>query len=239
MKRTSTWFLVTLFVVGLAGVVVGQQKGRGGRGGFGFGGFGGGGTLLTLAANESVQKELGLSGDIAGKLTALRDDYRAAQVKEYQTAGIDPQDFQNITAELRQKMTAVGRKLNDEFNPKVKELVGADSYKRLEQIELQWNLQNRGPGALTYSHIAAELKLTDDQTKKLNDLQTALDAKQRELFSGGGFDRDAFAKLREERNEKTMALLTAEQKDKLKSLQGSPFDVSQIGFGFGRRGKGN
>jgi hypothetical protein len=227
-------FLVAVGLVALfATTAHAQQKGRGGF----RGGFGGGGALVTLATSEPVQKELGLSGDLVGKLTSLRDDYQAAQQKEYQTAGIRFQDFQNLSPEQRQKMADITRKLNDEFNPKLKDLISADSYKRLEQIQLQYNLQFRGPGALTYSNIVAELKLTDEQTKKLNDLQTAMDSKQRELFSGGGFDRDAFAKLRGERTAKTMEVLDAEQKDKLKTLQGSPFDVAQLGLGGGRRGK--
>jgi Spy/CpxP family protein refolding chaperone len=229
-------FLVAVVTMAMVvGTASAQQKGRG-RGGFGFGGFGGT-NLVTLATNEAVQKDLGLSGDVAGKLTSLRDDYRAAVQKDYQTAGINLQDFQNLTAEQRQKMTDIGRKLNDEFNPKVKALVSADQYKRLQQIQLQANLRNQGPSALTEADVAAELKVTDDQTKKLNELNTEFGRRQRELFSGGSFDQAAATKLREERTAKTMDVLTAEQKDKLKTLQGSPFDVAQLGFGGGRRGK--
>jgi hypothetical protein len=232
MKRATEFFVIGLMMaLGLASEAL-AQRGRGGFGGFGPT------NAATIAANESVQKELGLSGDIVGKLTALRDDYRAAAQKEYQNAGID---FQNLNAESRQKMVEVGNKLNSEFDPKVTDLVGADAYKRLQQIQLQYNVRNAGPGALTAADVASELKLTDDQKKKLNELNTEFGRRQRELFTGGGGggNQEAFTKLREERTEKTMAVLTAEQKDKLKSLQGSTFDVSQISSGFGRRGKGN
>src|SRR5262249_37996854 len=153
--------------------------------------------------------------DLAGKLTSLRDDYRAASQKEYQKAGINIQDFQNRTDEQRRKITEIGRSLEEEFNPKIKDLVGADSYKRLKQIELQYNLRFRGPGSLTYSEVAAELKLSDDQKKNLNDLQDESDRRQRQQFAGGGgggFDQQAFTKAREERTAKTMEVLTAEQK---------------------------
>jgi hypothetical protein len=238
MKRMQR-ILFSVTVVALAvltGTALAQQKGRG-RGGFG-GGFGGGGGLVTLAANEPVQKDLGLSGDVTSKLTTLRDDYRAAVQKEYQTAGINPQDFQNITQEQRQKMADIGRKLNDEFNPKVKALVSADQAKRLQQIQLQAGLQNQGPSALTEPDVAAELKLSDDQKKKLADLNTEFGRRQRELFGGGGGGgQEALAKLREERTSKTMEVLTAEQKETLNKMKGSAFDVSQLGFGGGRRGK--
>jgi len=212
-----------------------QQKGR--RGGFGgFGGFGN--SLVTLAANEAVQKDIGASGDVASKLTSLRDDLNAARQKEYQTAGINPQDFQNMTAEQRQKMVTIGNKLNDEFNPKLKGIVSADQYKRLQQIQLQASLRNQGPSALTAPEVASELNLTDDQKKKLTDLNMEFMQKQRDLFGGGGGGgQEAFTKLREERTSKTMEVLTAEQKTKLEKLEGSTFDVAQLGFGGGRRGK--
>src|SRR5262245_4579023 len=145
MKLTSRIsLLVTLVAIALvASSASAQQKGRGGRGG--FGGLGGPANALTIAGNEAVQKELGLSADVVGKVTALRDDYRAAIQKEYQTAGID---FQNLTAESRQKMVEVGNKLNGEFDPKVKSLISGDSYKRLQQIQLQYNLRNSGPAAV-------------------------------------------------------------------------------------------
>jgi len=221
----------------LAGVTTAQQKGRG-RGG--FGGLGGPTPAVVLAANEAVQKDLGLSGDKASKLTSLRDDYFAASQKEYQAAGINFQDFQNLSNEERQKrgekVAEIGTKLNSEFGPKLKEVVSADQYKRLQQIQLQYGLRNLGPAALTAPDVASELKLTDDQKQKLNDLNAEYGRKQRELFTGGGFDQEAFGKLRDERSSKALDVLTAEQKEKLNSLKGPAFDVTQIGFG-GRRGK--
>jgi hypothetical protein len=219
----------------------GQQKGRG-RGGFGTFGGGPGNNLVTVASNEAVQKDLGLSGDAVSKVNSLRDDVTAARQKELQSSGISFQNFQNMSAEERQKMrdkmAEVDKKLSDEFNPKVKAIASADQLKRLQQIQLQANLRFRGPGALTYSDVASELKLSDEQKKKLDDLQNEFDAKQRELFTGG-FDAAAAAKLAEERTSKTMDALTAEQKEKLTTLKGPAFDVSQLGPGGGRRGKGN
>jgi len=239
MHRVS--FLVVVTAVALTtAAAMAQQKGKGGFRGGAFGGAGT--TLVALAAMEPVQKDIGISGDAASKITSLRDDSNAARQKELQTAGINFQGFQNMSSEERQKMrdkmAEIDKKLNDEFNPKLKSLVSADQYKRLQQIQLQANLRFRGPGALTYSDVASELKLSGEQKKKLDDLQTEYDAKQRELFTGG-FDPQAAAKLAEERTSKTMDVLTAEQKETLTSLKGPAFDVSQIGIGGGRRGKGN
>jgi hypothetical protein len=227
-------------IVAMALLVAGasaQQKGKGGfrGGGAAFGAFGN--SLVMLAGIEAVQKDLGLSGDTTSKLNSLREDLNAARQKEYQTAGINPQDFQNLSAEQRQKMNQIGNQLNDEFNPKLKQIVSGDQYKRLQQISLQSGLRNQGPSALLAPDVASELKLTDEQKQKLNTLNMEFAQKQRELFTGG-FDQAAAAKLREDRTTKTMEVLTAEQKEALNKLKGSEFDVSQLGFG-GRRGKGN
>jgi len=233
LKQIS--FLAIVVLVALcATTVLAQQKGRRGGGG-GFGPT----PMTSVAANESVQKEIGTSSDVARKLESLRDDYRAAAAKEYQTAGISFQDFPNLTAEQRQKMADIAVKLNEEFDPKVKELVGADPYKRLQQIQLQTNLRYQGPSALTEKSMAAELSLTDDQRQKLNALAAEYGRRQRELFAGGGGGggQEAAAKLREERTTKAMEILNDSQKEKLKTLQGNPFDVSQLNLFGGRRGK--
>jgi hypothetical protein len=210
-----------------------QQKG--GRG-FGFGGGGAFVNLVTLAAQEAVQKDLGVSGDTVGKLTSLRDDYVAAQRKEYESAGINPQDFQNLSAEQRQKMNSIATKLGEEFNPKVKELLSADQFKRLKQIQIQ----AQGSAAFNSPEVASELKLTDDQKKQLTELQAEYGRKIQGLRGGGG-GQEVFAKMGElntERDGKAIGLLNAEQKEKLAALKGSPFDIRQLGFGGrGKRGK--
>jgi hypothetical protein len=236
--RLTKQVVFSLTVVAMASTVAFAQQGKGGRGGFGFGGGG----LPTLAANEAVQKDLGLSGDAVGKLTSLRDDYFAASQKENQNAGIRPQDFQNLSADERraatEKMAAIGVKLNEEFTPKVKEILSADQFKRLKQIQVQ--AMGAGP-ALASKDVASELGLSADQTKKIADLNTEAQTKQREL--SGDF-QERFAKIRElntERDSKAVEVLTADQKTKFTALKGSAFDTTQLGFGGrgGKKGKNN
>ena len=226
-------FSVTVVATAMVATGVSAQQGKG-RGGFGGGGAVGG--LTTIAANEAVQKDLGASADVSAKLVGLRDEYRALAQKEYQAAGINAQDFQNITPEQRQKMTAISTKLNEEFTPKIKEVVSADQFKRLKQIQIQV----LGSTALTNADVAAALNLTDEQKKKISEVQAEFARKQRELFTGGGDAQERFGKMRElntERDNKAMTALNAEQKEKLNTLKGNAFDVSQLGFGGGRRGK--
>lgn len=227
-------------IVGLVATSASAQQGRRGFGFFG-GGFGPGGNLLTLATNEAVQKELGIGADLAAKLTSLRDDYRAAIQKEYQTAGIDFQNFQNLSADERQKvmakMTEINTKLNEEFTPQLAKLLSADQMVRLKQIQIQ----AQGATALTANpEVAKELNLSEEQQRKLSDLQAEYARRQRDLFASGD-PQERLAKMRElssERDAKMLAVLTDEQKQKFTALKGEPFDVSQLGFG-GRGRRGN
>ena len=241
MKTNSQFFrgfVLLLFLI-LLSTADAQQKGRG-RGGFGA--FSSGmlnvTNLVSIAGNDAVQKELMAGEELKEKLSSLREDLNAARQKEYQLAGINPRELQNLTAEQRQKMTQISTKLTEEFDPKLKAIVSADQLKRLQQIRLQSALQFQGPPALLNSDVASEINLSDEQRRKLNALTMEYAQKQRELFSNGS-DPAATGKMREERAAKVKEVLTEEQKEKLKSLQGSPFDVSQLFGGFGGRGKGN
>src|SRR5882724_10761131 len=80
------------------------------------------GSLWSLLQREEVRKDLGTSDDVASKLTSLRDDSQAAQQKEYQDAGINPRDIANLTVEQRRKSSEIGKKIDDEFSVKGKEL---------------------------------------------------------------------------------------------------------------------
>jgi hypothetical protein len=71
--------------------------------------------------------------------------------------------------------------------------------------------------------VAADLKLSEEQTKKLDDLDKKMSDKRREAFSGGGGDREAMAEkmreLNEETNKELTAVLNADQMKRLKQLQ--------------------
>jgi hypothetical protein len=183
--------------------------------------------LVHFAAIEAVQKDLGVSEEVARKLTLLRDDYRATYQKECQAADIlqSPGPFNAALPKLRE----IGKNLDDEFTPKVSELLSADQQKRLQQIRFQGRLKNLGFAAL--SDVGSELKLTDDQLQKLRALAMEYRQRQRENAPNGPNDREAAArpsKVKEEFLTKAVELLSAEQKATLDKLKGSEFDTSQL-----------
>ncbi|HZN34925.1 MAG TPA: hypothetical protein VFB80_13945 [Pirellulaceae bacterium] len=245
MRMSQRWVMLCslALVVALTASAAAQQR----RGGFGFGFGRAPQGLVSLAAQEPVQKDLGLSADVVGKISPLNDEYRAAIQKEMQAAGtLDFQGLRDLPeaeraaklAEYTKKTTEASAKVNTEYTPKLQAIVGADSIKRLKQIQIQ----AQGSEALATADVAAELKLTDDQKKKLADLATEYTAKQRELFNPGTDQQEARAKraeLNKERDTKAEALLTAEQKSKYTALKGPAFDVSTLSTGRGRRGNNN
>jgi len=187
--------------------------------------------IVNMAAVEAVQKDLGVSDEVARKLTLLRDEYHAAVQKEYQDVGLNPIFNPNqLTAEQRQKHIEIGRSLNDRFFPKAEELLSADQYKRFQQIQFQFRFQNLSTMALLAPNVASELKLTDDQKQKLN----TLDSERRQsLFPAGGSGKgkeniERMMKHRDEYKTKAIEVLTAEQKETLNKLMGNEFDLSKF-----------
>src|SRR5262245_27344797 len=163
MRMSQRWVMLCslALVVALTASAAAQQR----RGGFGFGFGRGPQGLVSLAAQEPVQKDLGLSADVVGKISPLNDEYRAALQKEAGTL-----DFQGLRdlpeaeraaklAEYTKKTAEASAKVNTEYTPKLQAIVGADSIKRLKQIQLQ----AQGADGLTSTEVAAELKLTDEQ----------------------------------------------------------------------------
>jgi Spy/CpxP family protein refolding chaperone len=79
---------------------------------------------------------------------------------------------------------------------------------------------------LTSPELVKELNLSDEQVQKLKDLQkesrkevvALLTAKEREG------KKEKFAKLRETTREKVLAILTDEQKAKVREIVGPPFN---------------
>ena len=242
MKRTNrVLYLVVVSLAMSAGPAIAQQKSAGTRDV---------GTLqspniVNMAVVEAVQKDLGISDEVASKLTLLRDEYRAAAQKEYQDAGLNPRDFPNsLTAEQQRKYIEIGRRLNDEFFPKAKELLTADQNKRFQEIQFQSRLRGLSTMALLAPDVASELNLTDAQKQKLNALTKEFMPKQNDLMAvvggkKGSGDREGFAKLREEYTTKAMEVLTAEQKQTLNKLKGNEFDLSKFVLPRTTQGKGN
>jgi hypothetical protein len=192
-------------------------------------------SLVGLAANEAVQKELGVNGDAARKLSALSDDYRAASQKETTALGIDFSAIADLpraeqaakNREVNATLAEMTRKLTAEFLPKLREVLNDEQLARLRQIQLQ----AMGIDAYSEPEVVTALAFTDEQKQKLTDLKNEYLRRQQDL--DGDFQQ-RFARIREmnvERDKKALELLSAEQQTQLTTLYGKSFDTTQLGFG--------
>ena len=217
--------LLVAALVATAGAQEKGQKGRGrGPGGPGF--FGGGGSLVMLASNEAVQKEIGADEATVGKIRSIGEESRQAMGEIFAGGG------QDLSDEERQKRREKFEELSKKSAAKLKEALSADQFKRLQQIS--W--QAAGAAALADETVAKELAITEEQKKKLADVRD--DYAQKRQALGRDAAPEARRELAQEESKKAIEVLTAEQQEKFTALKGKAFDVAALrgGFGGGRPG---
>lgn len=241
--KLNAWMICLASCLAVAATADAQQGGRG-RGGFGGGMFGRSNVFMVVA-NSAAQKELGLSTESVDKVKSVTDEYNAAFREAMQSAGTG-QDFRNMSEEERtkfgEKMQEIGKANNEKFLPKLKDVLTADQFTRLQQL----NWQNMGSRVYTDPEIIKSLTITKDQQDKIKSVSDEYQGKIGELFQGGGGgggggNREKMQELNKERDAKITEVLTKDQKDKLASLKGKEFDVEQLrqfGRGFGGGGGG-
>jgi Spy/CpxP family protein refolding chaperone len=186
-----------------------REKVVGGGLGFGgFGGFGGKGGKGKDLTDE--QKEKGMK--MIEKLGALKDV---------------PED------KLEEKLRETFKEELEAPMKEVEKILKPEQLTRLKQI----SRQQGGPAAYLKAENVADLKITDEQKKKLKEINDELVKDVMELRGGAGGGKGGFGPLPPETRTKITALtkeatdkavdvLTSEQKSKWKELTGEPFTVT-------------
>ena len=216
-------------------------RGRGGPGG-GFGGRGGSTSLISLAGNEAVQKELALGDVIKDAIKEINDAYREAIQKAMGDgggfAGLRDMSEEERTKAM-EKMAEQRNTVLAKFTPELKDALTAEQFKRLKEIHVQAMRDQ----AYTDADVVKALALKKEQTDKIAEINKDFATKSREAFQpgGGGGERPDFNALRTKAEEmgkardgKLSDVLTKDQQAKLKELKGKEFDVAQLqprGFG--------
>jgi len=222
-----------------------QQQGRrgnrgGGPGGFGrgMGRFNGAGARLMYLQNDKVQKELELVDDQKDQIKKLGDKSRENMREMFSGLQDLPQEerqekMRELQPKMEESQKALGKQVDEVLMPNQRD--------RLKQI----TVQIQGTGALSDEEVAKELALSDDQEKQIQQVRQEAFEKMRENFrpgaGGGDNDRDArrerMQKAQKETDDKVLAVLTSEQRDKFEKMKGEKFefDPSQL---FGQGGFG-
>jgi hypothetical protein len=231
--RWSTIVALAIIVAVAAAAPAGaQQKQR--RGGGGLGGRAmmvPGMDALMLLNSEAVQKELKLSTDQTTKVHESATEIQSEMQEIFSgLQDLSPEERREKMQELRGE----AEKKVKELRTKVDVLLDGAQKDRLKQLVLQ----RRGVlGALEDPEVAVALKLSDEQKKQLEELRPARGqgGQGAGAGGGGGGDREAMRArmqaMQKERNEKALAILTAEQKAELEKMQGPKFDFPPGGPG--------
>lgn len=191
-----------------------------------------------LAANPAVQKELKMDDD---QVKAVREKVpqMAFGGGFRKKADITPEQQERM-AKMMEKLQALKDVPDDKLEGKLREtfkeeiegptkevekILKPEQFSRLKQIARQQG----GPAAYLSPENAKDLKLTDEQKKKLKDINDELQKDTMALFQGGGGfsaeTREKVSMLTKEASEKATGMLTDEQKSKWKELTGDPFAV--------------
>lgn len=260
-KRSVLTVLVATLLVAAMTMTANAQRGGGQRGGQrGQGGFGGGmmmgrggfggGSLLQLARNEAVQKEIETTDGQVEKINTLSEELRPRREE-----GAERPNFREMEEEERNEYFA---KMRKEFEERAKEgdvklgkILLPHQMKRLKQIRVQ----QMGNRALVDPEVAAALKITAAQKTKMEKLATEAQEKIRALFTRDREEgerpsredmmarmtemREKMTEMRDKAEKEVMAVLSADQKKKFEELKGEPFEMPRPQFGRGgQRGGG-
>lgn len=183
----------------------------------------GGVSHVRLASLDEVQAELKLTDEQKEKAADLNEQLRSDMRDAFQAARDAGGDF----ASAREKLQKMQQKATATFV----ETLDEAQQTRLNEIFVQAN----GPGALGDQRVAATLKITDEQKEKLRDITTDSFQAFRDAFrnlrdASQEERREKMAELREESDEKLLAVLTTEQSDAFKEMKGEEIelDLSQL-----------
>ena len=183
------------------------------------------GSLLSLVRREQVQKELKLSEEQVAKVKKVGEEL-TAQMREQYTALREIED--------REKRRAKMTELTDQFDRKAREqlrdVLAREQMMRLYQIRTQVRAVVESLGN---TYVARRLNLTEEQKKKVAQINKDMLAKRSELFSGmrnasQEQRTEAIQKLRKVRSDadkEALAVLTAEQSKAFQEMQGEKIEL--------------
>ena len=231
MKTNENWHIVALAVIATVAAIFQTSKliaqGSLPAQGMSQGSRAGGDTPNDpsyLLDSASVQKELALTDEQTAALQKVRDEQSAGDQAFFAGfMGISPDEMQR---RLEKRASDLRNRIQKILTPK--------QMQRLSEI----NLQVAGLVALNYEDVSKELGLSAEQKQQLKNLSGESHRKLNDLVAtirGNQLDNQQRADLRKkqaeivaERKEKSLALLTDEQKGKFEKLKGEKFDTSSI-----------
>lgn len=163
---------------------------------------------LLLLRQKSVQKELQLTPEVVKKIFDFTN-------KQHETF----REVLKLSKEEREPKVGQMEKENKQF---LADTLTKEQHKRLDQIALQVT----GLTQLLRPDVAKALSLTKEQRQKVKEIQAAAHKELEEIIHGKNREgrNEKLAKLRAATRNKARALLSDEQKEKVKEMVGAPFE---------------
>jgi len=183
------------------------------------------GRLLSLVANEQVQKELKLKEEQIAKVKKVNEKLTAEIRKEYT-------ELRKIEdrAKRRAKYTELAKKFDGKAREELGKVLAREQMIRLYQIRMQFRAVT---DSLASRYVAGKLKLTDEQKKKVADIAKDSRAKRYEIYGSmrnadekkRAEARKKLQKIREDADKKALEVLTADQNKAFQAMKGKKFEL--------------
>lgn len=202
MARKLMGLLILTLALGLTSFALAQQQG-------GAGGPGG------LLFHPDVKKDLKITEDQSGKL-------QSALNKVFEKYKGDFEKFQKNPPSPKDAEKTM-RAFQEDSEKAVAGVLDAKQLKRFRQIEWQIN----GVGALQDPDLQKEVKLTDEQKKKLEEIFRDSSQKFQQLQQRRETSQAKYEAVRKEAEDKVNGMLSEEQKKNWKEAQGPKFEISR------------
>jgi len=191
---------------------------------------------IFLLRTEQVQKELKLTDEQNSQIDDLAIQLQSDALELFSALqDLSEEERKKELQNLMKKFAEKGK----ELQAKVDKFLDAKQNGRMKEL----SLQQRDAEALADDDVIKELKITDEQKKKLQDIRDEaarqLEEALKPLLGGGGGGGDLgdirtkMEAMRKELSEKALAVLTTEQRAKFEKMKGEKFDFpSGGGLGF-------
>ena len=177
-------------------------------------------TAASLLRSDKVKTELKLTDEEKDKITKITDKYK--------------DDLATARSSRDRDKTQADKSMNADLEKALPTILNADQTKRLNQLVVQAS----GLDAFSKEDVKSALKLTDKQSKEIEDQKAQVTKDAEDLMKDVGTDRqkrrEAGQKvqaLRKDAMDKVLASFTDEQKKEWNDLTGEKFT-----FDFGRQG---
>lgn len=201
------------------------QRG-GGRGGMGrmFGN-----NMSNLLRSDEVREELELVEDQVEELEEMSQEMRQEMMSMFRNGGgmrggnMDEEERRQAMDDMRAKV----EERMKEMDGQIKDMLLPHQYDRLKQIHFQRESTRDGVKGLSENDTVVEaLGITDEQKKELKETAEKTAKKLEEKIK----------ELKKQAEDEVLAVLTKEQREKLKELRGDSFEFDENQRG-GRGGR--